>query len=264
MPLNPEELWTNEKFYTITSIVDRCLEDNDLPDHYFDKFLGWGLWALREVHIDDHQDPKTVKLTMNDARSVDLPKDYVDWLIIGIQVGELVKTLGVNHQMVGLEGDDRTLGNPQYFNQLGANNLPNGINVLNYGGYRLANSGVFSVGGGIDYKGYFKIFKRDHGEVIQFSSLINKTDIYLEYISDGFNPNQETIVNPYFANYLRCEINSQWAQHKPVKERTESEIYRTGQDAYFAEIRIRGRVNPLDPKTLLNLQRQYYTLTPKN
>ena len=263
MALNPEENWENKKFYTITAVVDRCLEDNDLPDHYFDKFLGWGLWALREVHLDDYQEPRTVKLTMNDARSVDLPKDYVDWVVIGLQIGEMVKTLGVNAAMVGLEGEDRTLGNPVSLYEMGVNNLPNGINVTNYGGYLLSGLGVYSVGGGIDYKGYFKIFTREFGKVIQFSSLVNQTDIYLEYISDGFNPNQETTINPYFANYLREEMNHQWEKHRPIRERTRWAIDMTGRDAFDAKTVLKARTNDLDPKTILNLQRQYYQLTPK-
>ena len=261
MPLNPEEQWSNERYYTATAIVDRCLDDNDLPDHYFEKFLGWLLWNLRELRLSDSQEVKAVKLSMNNTRGVELPKDYVDWVIIGIQVGENIKTLGVNQLMSGLAGEDRTLGNPKQFLSFGVNNLPNGINTLNYGGYYLA-SGLFSFGGGIDYKGYFKVFKRDHGHIIQFSSLIDKTDIYLEYISDGFNPNRETLVEPYIVNYLRCATNYEWAQHKPVKERSEIEIRRFGAEAFYAKKMLKGRVSDLDPKSMLNSQRRFYQLTP--
>lgn len=262
MPLNPEEEWSNTKYYTITAIVDRCLSDNELPDHYFDKFLGWALWNLRELRLDDTQDVKTVRLSMNNTRGVILPDDYVDWVIIGIQIGELVKTLGVNNNMVKLTGDERTLGNPSSFNALNVNSLPNGINVTNYGGYRLRGTGTFSVGGGIDYKGYFTILKESYPKMLQFSSLINKTDIYLEYISDGFNPNRETEVDPYLVNYLRCSTNHEWEQHRPRKERTDSAIRRTGIKTYYAQKGLRARVSDLDPQTMLNVNRRYYQLTP--
>jgi len=262
MPVNQQEEWSNKKYYTISAIVDRCLDDNELPDHYFDKFLGWGLWALREINLDDAQEPKTVRLSMNNTRLVELPKDYIDWVVIGIQIGEQVKTLGVNESMVGLTGEDRTLGNPTSFQRLGINDLPNGINVTNYGGYALSGTGAFSIGGGIDYKGYFKVFKRSHGHTIQFSSLVNKTDVYVEYISDGFNPNKETTINPYFANYLRCAINKEWAENKPIREQSVSEIRRRGSDAFYAHKNLRGRVSDLDPQSMLNSQRRYYQLTP--
>jgi len=262
MPVNQQEEWSNEKYYTISAVVDRCLDDNELPDHYFDKFLGWALWHLREHNFDNAKEYRSVKLAMNDTRLVECPKDYIDWCIVGIQVGEQVKTLGINENMVDLVGDDRTLGNPQTFNDLGYNTLPNGIDVTNYGGYWLKGGSVFSFGGGIDYKGYFKPFKRPHGWVLQFSSLINKTDIYLEYMSDGFNPNRETMVNPYSVNYLRCAMNHEWAQHKPIKERTESEIRRTGVNLHFAEKKLKGRMSDLGPKEMLNSQRQFYRLTP--
>lgn len=264
MPLNPEEKWSNEKYYTISAIIDRCLADNGLTDHYFDDLLGWGLWELRELHLDVAKEVKVVGLDMNNTRGVELPRDYVDWAIIGIQIGQYVKTLGVNDNMAKLTGEARTLGNPDSFNNLNVNQMPNGINVLNYGGYNLLGSNVFSVGGGIPYKGYFSIVKTDEGKVIQFTTAINKTKVYLEYISDGFNPNRETILNPYFVDFLRKAINCEWAKRRPRKERDESEIYRLERDVYYAEKKIRGRMSDLDPQSMLDTQRQHYRLTPNN
>ena len=204
---------------------------------------------------------KAVRLSMNNTRGVILPDDFVDWVTIGIQVGELFKTLGVNNKMVKLSGDERTLGNPTSFSNLNVNNLPNGLNVNNYGGYRLRGGG-FSVGGGIDYKGYFTILKESYPKMLQFSSLINKTDIYLEYISDGFNPNRETEVDPYLVNYLRCSTNHEWEQHRPRKERMDSAIRRTGIKTFYANKGLRARNSDLDPQTMLNVDRRYYQLTP--
>lgn len=264
MPLNPEEKWSNEKYYTITSIVDRCLADNYLTDHYFDDFLGWGLWELRELHLDVAKEVKTVSLDMNDTRGVELPNDYVDWVIVGIQIGQYVKTLGVNSDMAKFTGDQRTLGNPDGFNRLNVNQLPNGINVLSYGGYNLLGANVFSIGGGLPYKGYFNIIKTSEGKTLQFTSAIDKTSIYLEYISDGFNPNRETIVDPYFVDFLRKSMNSEWAQRRPIKERSEREIDRLGAQAFYAGKKLRGRKSDLDPQTMLNTQRKHYKLTPDN
>lgn len=265
MPVNQEQKWSNEKFYTISAVVDRCLQDNGLPDHYFEDFLGWGLWGLREINFDiKAQQIKVIKLSMNDTRGVTLPSDFIDWVIIGLQVGEYVKTLGVNAQMTKFTGKDKTLGNPQNVLGLGINELPNSIDVLNYGGYRLLGTSVIALGAGISYSGVFQIIKNDAGKFIQFTSKVNKTDIYLEYISDGFNPNKETIVDPYSVDYLRKYINHEWAQFKPIRERSEAEIQRTGMQLYYAEKNLRARNNPLDPQTMLNLQRQYYRLTPTN
>lgn len=264
MPLNQEEKWSNNKYYTISSVVDRCLADNGLTDHYFDDFLGWGLWELRELHLDVAKEVKTVNLDMNNTRGVELPKDYVDWAIVGIQIGEYVKTLGVNPEMAKFTGSERTLGNPSDFNSLNVNQLPNGINLLNYGGYHLLGSNVFSVGGGLPYKGYFNIIKTPERKILQFTSAVSKTKVYLEYISDGFNPNRETVVNPYFVDFLRKAMDCEWAKRRPRKERDEREIYRLGQDVHYAMKKLKGRMSDLDPQTMLNTQRQHYRLTPNN
>jgi hypothetical protein len=254
--------WENNKYYTVGAIVDYVLETEELPDVYWDKLLNWGLWWLRELHFDRAQEEKTCKLKMDKVRTVELPDDYVDWVAVGIQIGNFWKLLSVNNDMHKLPPTPSPEGGSLYGANL--NYIPTGIDFGNYGGFTFFNFGgssINSVGGGVPYKGHFQIINRPHGKAIQFNSLVNRTHVIVDYISDGFTPCKETVLKPYFANYIRTSILMEYEKKRPG--RTESSIRRTEEDQHWAFVNVGGRMNDLDPQTLVALNRKYFRLTVK-
>lgn len=252
---------SNEKYYRVAAIVDQFLINNDLTEHWFNKALSWALWGLRELSLDTMQEVKTCLLTVTDRKTVTLPRDFVDWVKVGVRKGQYCVTMGVNSDLTGLQrtgDDDRVRG-------LLSQNLPNGLDVNSYGGYYFFNYGgkmLLGLGGGFRTKGDFKVVKRDGCTELLLDYDYGYPDVYLEYISDGIDPCGETILHPYTADYVLKYIEL-WYEKKNNPKATESSIDRLSRDVFEAEMKIRGRTNDLDPKTLINISRSQTRLTAK-
>jgi len=243
-----------------SAIVDYFLAMNGLSEHWFQRALAAGLWQLRELKLDVWQDVITKEFPVTDRKTVTLPNDFVDWVKIGFKYGQYVITLSVNGELNTLK---RT-GDEQPVAGLLSQNLPNGLNFNSYGGYNFSNYGggsLFGIGGGFRTKGEFKIAQIDGCKEILLDYDYVKDTVYVEYITDGFDPCGETILNPYLCDYFYKAIEAKY-EEKWNPSRTESSIYRAQQDLYFAEKVVRARRNNLDPKTILNITRQETRLTP--
>lgn len=246
----------------ISAIVDHVMFTKTLPEAWWQWMLEQALWHLRELSLDVWQEPKTVLLEVTDRRTVILPPDYVDWSKVGVKVGQYFVTLGVNDKLNLM---DRENNSSDFVNGLVSQNLPNGLNFNSYGGYYFFNyngSSLPFVGGGFIAKGSFRVKQTGTIKEILLDYDYPHTHVYLEYISDGFDPCGETVVDPYFADYLKKGMLFSWEQDKEPG-RTEASIYRRGSDFYDAERKVRARKNDLDPQTLLNISRQQTRFTPK-
>ena len=249
----------NRKYLKIGSIVDQFLIDNDLPDKFFAKGLSWALWGLRELHLDVFQDVKTCLLPVTDRKTVIAPADYVDWTKVAVKYGQYVVTLSLNDKLSRLE---RSVDDVTYMNPFGK---PNGIDIESYSGYYMFNhagSAVLSYGSGLPSKGTFNVVKRDSCYELILDYDLACNEIYLEYITDGFDPCKETVLNPYFADYVLKYIEFKY-EEKSNPSRNESSIYRKGRSLWDAEQKVRGRVNSIDPATMIAISRRETRLTPK-
>jgi hypothetical protein len=146
-------------------------------------------------------------------------------------------------------------------------NLPNGINFNNYDGYYLHNfnGGVVQCAGhGLNIaKGSFRYV--DHGltkELLLDFDFNTSQHLYVEYITDGFEPCGETVLNPYFCNFFKCAMEKHWEEEKSPT-RTEASIRRKSQDLWDAQRVVRARKNNLDPQTVLNISRRETRFSPK-
>ncbi len=250
----------NQQFYHLASIVDHWLIHSDLGSGWFAKGLMWAIAGLREVKLDTWADVKTELLPVTDRNTVILPSDFVDWVKICCQVGQYAKVMSVNDDLNLL--DRRP--NDKIVSGLLEQNLGNGIDINAYtGGYDFCNyngSSFFGYGGGFITKGHFKV--HDNGQCKQLLMDYDYPfdDVYIEYITDGFNPCGETVISPYLYDYLIKYMDFKYEEKNNPKS-SEASIYRKGRDVHFAEKRIRARRNNLDPKTLLDLTRKETTLT---
>jgi hypothetical protein len=240
---------------TIGAVVDHVLFKKGLSDTWFQWLLEMGLWELRELKLDTWQDVKTELIAITSRRTVILPNHFVDWVIVAIPVGQYAVTLGVNSK---LKLTDRTDAD-SVISGLLSQNLPNGIDFNNYGGYFLHNfngQAVQCIGQGMNIaKGSFRYI--DHGitKELLLDYDFNQTHVYVEYITDGFDPCGETVLNPYFCNFIKCAMEKSWEEEKNPKA-TEASIKRKTVDFENAGRVIRARKNDLDPQTLINISRQ--------
>lgn len=250
-----------DKYYFLGLIVDDFLDDNNLHNSFFAKAFKWAQRAVRNIRLDVFQHPKTVLLDVTERRTIVLPDGYVDWTKVAAKRGQYAVTLAVNDDMTINErhiGDDVVKG-------LLSQNMPNGIDFSQYGGYTFFNyNGVNMpcIGGGLQSKGHFKFVDNGACKEIFLDYDYSLKQVYLEYITDGLSPCKETVVHPYEYDYILAFMEEMYAKKNDPKATNYSKE-EAGRDVFFAERKMRGRFNNLDPKTLITISRSEARLTPK-
>lgn len=246
----------------ISAIVDHVMFKKTLPEAWWQWMLEMALWYLRELHLDSFQDVKSELLPVTNRKTVILPSCFVDWTKVGVKVGQYCVTLGVNDKLNTL---DRQVNSMDFVNGLASQNLPNGLGFNSYGGYYFFNyhgGSLPSFGGGFITKGSFKVSQIGTTKEILLDFDYPYNTLLVEYITDGFDPCGETIVDPYFADYLAKGMEFSWEEEKNPG-RTEASIDRKARDLRDAWRLVRARKNNLDPQTLLNISRAQTRMTPK-
>ncbi len=260
---NEDLINTTDQYNKISSIVDHVIESHNYTQAYFAKFLGFAKWGFKELKLDQAQEVKTVRKTISDTKTVTLD-NCVDWTKISVPIGQYLKTLSVNAK---LSKEERTLGNPPLTEQWPLDSLPNGLDFGSYGGYFFANyngHSLFSVGGGVPAEGVFQVVNRGGGvKEILLDVPLNATELVIEIISDGINVCGETICDAYLSDYVKKYIEHEIERTRPVRERNESAIYRTGREVADAETKVRGRTSNLRPQDMIDISRRYYAIRSK-
>lgn len=233
------------RYYKLAAVVDNYLVEADLPNGWFNKCLLWAIRGLRELHLDSWADVKTGLFSVTDRNTVELPADFVDWVKIS-RKGNRIETLGVNMDISTIR-ESVSRGS---------------ITDVGYYLNNFANGAIFSYGLALSSMGSFRVY--DNGTckelLIDMTGRVN--ELYIEYITDGFDPCGETYIHPYLYDYLTKYIAHKYEEQNNPKA-TEASIYRKSQDVFYAEKKVRARRNNLDPQTLLNLVRQHTTLALK-
>lgn len=257
---------------TIDSIVrSAMIAMGEESLHKYQRLLQFGLEAAKDFYMDTARNVKTVRLTMNDVKQADLPIDFVDWVKIGIVCQDQIKVFGTKDDLPILIDTD-SCGNPKKYDECdcAVNALPVNINV--YGGYTFLNyvnengeiiGGLYGIGGGYTDKGYFRVLPTygDHG-IIQFNSQVNTTDVYMEYISNGFDPSAQTVISSYAAKSVQFYIHWMVAWHKYGAASANAQ---GAKNEYYTELhKARLRMMNLTTRDILELSRMNYMLAPKN
>jgi hypothetical protein len=248
------------QYNKISSIVDRFLFINGLHESWFQWALEVAMWQLRELNLDTTGQPKTELFQVSDRKTVILPSNCVDVMVVAMQVGQYFVTMGVNPK---LTLTDRTTDSETVVGLL-SQNLPNGLDFNSYGGFYLFNyngATAYSFGGGFKTKGMYRI--KDYGtckEILMDYDYL-PSHIYVEYLTDGIDLCKETILNSYYCDYCYKSIEAVW-EEKKNPSRTEASIQRKQRDLSDAGRVVRARKNDLDPQTMLNIQRQETRFTP--
>ena len=259
--------YTND-FNSVSNITSEWLADNDLSEKWFQKMLSFALKGLRHVALHSWQEPYSVWLTVDDRYTATLPENYVKWTKVGLKVGQYIKVLAVNaemHQLQRSTNEDVVSSLPLY-------QIPNGIDFGNYTGYNFVNingigttlPGLGSGFSGMPSKGHFNVVQRGDTtwEIIFDYDVRIGSDIIVEYISDGFNPNGESIVNAMLANYIHAVLDFKY-EEKFRPGRNEASIRRMGMNLWDQEKLVRSAKNDLDPKTMITITRRETRFGPK-
>lgn len=249
----------------VSSIVDQmCLKKGLSSGHWFPWLLSMGLWHLRELKLDTWQDLKTELFDVTDRKTVTMRQGYVDWVKVGIQYGQYVLTLGINGELNTLNRNENQISP---VSGLASQNLPNGLNFENYNGigYTFSNyegRSFNAIGPGLLSKGHFKVNRIGSLYEILLDYDVTASQLYVEYITDGFDPCGETVLNPYFADFFLKAMEFAYEEEKNPS-RTEASIRRKGIELNDARKVVRARRNDLSPQTMLNMSRSAVRFTAK-
>lgn len=251
---------SSNDFNKLSAIVDQFLIENDLHDGFFPKALAWACRGLREVRLDSWSDVKTVLLAVTDRKTAKLPQDFIDYTKIGAPYGQYALTLGLNDELktTNRQTTDQTVCG------LLSQHMPNGLDFGNYEGYNFFNfngSTLFGIGGGLPSKGYWKINDTGECKELLLDYDYSLPQVYVEYITDGFDPCGETIIHPYLYQYVFSFMEMRYEKKNNPKA-TQRSIDEAERDVFWAEKKLRARRNPLDPQTVINISRAEIRLTP--
>lgn len=210
----PKTLGTTTINYVVMSVLNR-LKDYSMRHYSFleqiciEGYTDLNLWHLDNIEV--------VYLRMSDAKTVDLPPDYVDYLKIGVPMAGKLRVL-TNHEKILFPrefGDGEPVGNADddggtqdalYF----TNHFRNGQFV----------AGLYGLPGGID-QAWYRI-DREERQIV-FSGSIPRSEVVLEYISSGVGLSTSTVIPREAVPALRAYLLWQLIENDSKVSATEKE-----------------------------------------
>lgn len=183
------------RLYTLDSIIRSALLRKGYSIHWYMQFLKYGADCLRELSFDSLQNIRSVRLELNEYNAIPLPCDYVDWIKVGVENGQVVRPYAQRDGYNRMNNYDSN-GNKALYGTVDA------INDVALPYYEeLVNLNYESVGRQFGYKGgnnpnSFSVLRERNGGEIQFD-ITATGPIRLDYISDGLDSDAATQIHPY-------------------------------------------------------------------
>lgn len=264
--------YTKNTYDTIDNVVKGVCADLGEGLERYAQYLHWALKAHKNWHLDQAKEIKTAEITLTPYKAIALPDDFVDWTKVGIRCGNTILTFTQDNYMPfprDTDGDiipnvdeDCASFDAQDPGEL---DLTRGGQFSNYY-YNLNEKGqdtghLFGLTAKDNWQGYFRLNKER--EEIQFRSKItNLTTIYLEYISNGYDPCGESLVHPYAAHLISLWVHWQRKKHNKLSARWEVQDARQDYIDEFNDVQY--RIFDLDVEEILEAWRDGYNLLPVN
>lgn len=200
--------------YVVMSVLNR-LKDYSMRHYSFlEQIIIEGYTDLNLWHLDNIE---VVYLRMSEAKTVDLPPDFVDWTKIGVPMAGKLRVL-TNHKKILLPrtfADGAPVGNTDdagtnidavYF----TNHFRNGQFV----------GGLYGMPGGGD-QAFYRLDRETR--TIIFSGSIPRAEIVLEYISSGVKLQGSTVIPREAVSALRAWALWQNIENDPKVGATQKE-----------------------------------------
>ena len=210
---NPKTTGTTTITYVVMSVLNR-LREYSMRNYTFleqmviEGYTDLNLWHLNNIEVE--------YLRMSEAKTVDLPSDFVDWLKIGVPIGGKLRVL-TNHKQILFPRtfkDGAPVGNTDDGTISGAIYLTGHFRDGQYVG------GLYGLPGGID-QAYYRIDKETR--TIIFSGSVPRAEIVLEYISNGIKLQGTTVIPREAVPALRAWALWQNIENNPKVGATEKE-----------------------------------------
>lgn len=218
-----------QTYRTIEEIVDGVCLDLGEGNHRKEQYLRHAISEAERWRMDMAREVKTVKLPLTSWKAIQLPSDCVDWIAVGIQDGDVIKAF-VNKNDIAiindLDGSNIKIVNPPPVSMptLSLTDLILTSNMFPFFNYsdEWGNPGkLFGQVVKDNGFGYFTVNRNENCDEIQFRTKVDSTSkIYLEYLSDGWNPDSQTAIHPYAAELITLGIHYRRLKFNKNESRT--------------------------------------------
>ena len=216
---------------TLDKIVRTALSKKNYPLHFYTQFLVYGREALQELTMDDLKVFNTKILPVNSYNAVDIPADYLDYVVVGVMTEQGIRPLVETNKMNVLNNFDSNYNIQEWMGDVDTNT---GSSLIYYGGFPFSqwytthwnnfgeNIGRYygSRGG---YSDTFTISK-DRNQIQLNEHLQGLENIYLQYASDGSDSGSATTIDPYAELTIQSYMMWQHKNHNRTYSETERAI----------------------------------------
>jgi len=243
------------KYTSLHKIITGYLLQRRYPIHFYVEFLVYANRGFQELHFDSLKNVRTKKLPLNSYGAATLPCDYMDWSKIGVPNGQFIKPLANRPGLSRLNSFDDTGEKVAYPSEDDpAFRSPFGLYVgLGYSvryNDKLENTGRLYGSRGNQSQTFGVFVERNE---IQVNIDVNATEMVLEYISDGQEIDNATMVHPYAIHTIEAWIN--WKHKENNRSYSEGERMRAQRQFELQHRILRARLNPIsvaDIKAIIN------------
>ena len=167
-------------------------------------------WFHAEYSPESGQTLKTVLLDVGPDRVAELPDDFLDFVVVGRQVGDRIRNLAHNPQLSPLPVFDAGVARPSLSMQ------PVLTGEFPWPSYEYAgwDGGELCGYGWGEYREEFTIDTRER--TLRLSSLLGADEpLFLQYVSADLSPHKATPLHPAYGQALYYYV---LAEHHHVKE----------------------------------------------
>lgn len=247
-------------FVTLDSIVRSALMDIGESMSRYEQFKHFAIEAYRDFHFDMAQSVKTVQLSLSAWKAINIPIDMVDWVMIGVVVDNKIRAFTNDDRISLYRPDDDEDGVTDDIVTTASPDVPADVpfyfwNVVNSQGEDAGQ--LYGLTVKHNGQGYFKM--NPERKEIQFSPAVDSnTKIYLEYISDGIDPNAQTVVHIYAAKLIKNYIH--WSRVKFSKSANQAQIQRAMDDYNKELFKVQNRIQKITVEDVLETMRDAYAL----
>lgn len=242
------------RLYTLDNIVRSALLRKGYPIHFYMQFLKYGADCLRELNFDSLNNVRSIKLELNEYNAIPLPCDYVDWIKVAVENGQMVRPYAQQDGYNRLNNFDEDGNKALYATPSNVNETPLPIyeEAVNMNGESMGRQ--FGFKGGNNPYG-FKVLRERNGGEIQFD-ITATGSIILDYISDGMESDAATEIHPYAQATIEAYIFWQLKEHNRSYSPSERQL---AKEQYDKEHRIlRARLFSFSMTDLRRILQQNY------
>ncbi len=251
---------------TLDQIIRNYLLRRGYTLHHYLESLVYAKDCLRELSFDDLHIINTKLLTVNtDDNTVPLPEDYVDFCLVGVQVGQNVRPLVLNEKINRLRNYDDDF-NAEFFNNPPTNSTnPIYYNYLYSYYWNLSTFNEYGEFTGRLY-GYQGIYTDTYNIIperneIQLNQHLVVDEIVLQYISNGLDATSVSKITPYAQATIEAYIT--W-QHKQCSRHYNNQDRQMAEMEYIKQRKIlRARMNTLTIQEVKRILYKSSVATPK-